>query len=138
MWDRAGDACSVQGKNVEAVLFFILSGNDEAALGVTLNSLQLAELVRTKTDRLNALLFRCSVELLADKWQLLLGSAIKASLNGKITLARTAIARMMQLREFPGAASRNQWKRHLSWSHLFRRLTMWLVCAATMLQYMDC
>lgn len=104
MWDRAGDACSVQGKNVEAVLFFILSGNDEAALGVTLNSLQLAELVRTKTDRLNALLFRCSVELLADKWQLLLGSAIKASLNGKITLARTAIARMMQLREFPGGS----------------------------------
>ena len=36
-----------------------------------------------------------------DKWQLLLGSAIKASLNGKITLARTAITRLMQLREMP-------------------------------------
>lgn len=101
MWNRAGEACLTQGKNVEAILFFIRSGNDDAALGVTLNSLQLAELVRTKTDQLNTLFFRCSVELLADKWQLLLGSAIKASLNGKITLARTAISRLIQLREFP-------------------------------------
>lgn len=101
MWGRAGEACLTQRKNVEAILFFVQSGNDEAALAVTLNSLQLAELVRTKTDQLNALFFRCSKELLVDKWQLLLGSAIKASLNGKITLARTAITRLMQLREMP-------------------------------------
>lgn len=101
MWNRAGDACSVQGKNVEAILFFIKSGNDKAALAVELNSLQLAELVRTKPECLNTLFFRCSKELLAGKWQLLLGSAIKASLNGKITLARTAISRLTQLRDLP-------------------------------------
>ncbi len=100
MWNRAGEACLVQGKNVEAILFFIQSGNDETALDVPLNSLQLAELVRTKTDQLNTLFSRCQIELLADKWQLLLGSAIKASINGKITLARTVIVRLMQLREF--------------------------------------
>lgn len=103
MWNRAGDACSVQGKNVEAMLFFIRSGNDKAALDVELNSLQLAELVRSNTDQLNALLLRCSKELLVDKWQLLLGAAIKASLIGKISLARTAITRLTQLRELPDA-----------------------------------
>lgn len=104
MWNRAGSACSVQGKHVEAMLFFIQSGNDEAALAVALNSMQLAELVRTKPDQLTALFSRCGARLLADRWQLLLGSAIKASLNGKISLARTAIARLNELRElFCGA-----------------------------------
>lgn len=101
MWNRAGDACSVQGKNVEAILFFIKSGDDKAALAVELNSQQLAELVRTRTEWLNTLFVRCSKELLADKWQFLLGAAIKASLNGKVTLARTAIARLTELRELP-------------------------------------
>lgn len=106
MWNRAGGACFVQGKNVEAILFFIRSGDDEAALAVELNSMQLAELVRTRPDRLNALFSRCSKELLADKWQLLLGSAIKASLNGRISLARTAIIRLNELRELPDGGQR--------------------------------
>ena len=102
MYGRAGTACQLQGKNIEALLFFINAGDDVGALSVPLSSVELAELVRAKTEKLNLLLSRCRTEVLERRWSLLLGTAVKAGLNEKTSLARTALTRLEQLRTLAG------------------------------------
>ena len=99
LWTRAGKACLLRGRTIEAMRFAMRAGDDGAALAIPLTSQQLAELVRTRAEQLEALLARCPPELLAPRWSLLLGAAIKAGLNGKRALARTALSRLAELRD---------------------------------------
>lgn len=102
LYSRAGEACQAQGKNVDAVLFFIDAVEFVGALSVPLNSLQLVELVRTKTAQMEILLSNCHTEILEGRCQFLLSIASQASLNRKMQLARIAILRLKQLRDLGG------------------------------------
>ncbi|MDD2956362.1 MAG: LuxR C-terminal-related transcriptional regulator [Oscillospiraceae bacterium] len=106
MFAHGGEACQLQGKNVEALRFFIEAGEDVRALSVPISSLQLAQLIRSDPDGLEKLLSRCQTEVLVGRFLFLLGTAVKASLNEKRTLARTAFLRLEQLSQAGGEANR--------------------------------
>lgn len=97
MWRRAGSACAVQGKSIEAFLFFVACGEDAMAYGIPLTSFQMVELVQNKSVELETLLLRISDASLLPHPEYLLSYAIKAILQGKVTLARTMIKRLKGL-----------------------------------------
>lgn len=102
MWRRAGSACAVRGKNIEAFLFFSACGEDATAYGIPLTSFQEVELVRNKSTELETLLTRIPDAPLLLHPEPLLSYAIKAVLQGKGTLARTTVIRLKGLSAHPG------------------------------------
>ena len=110
MYGRAGMANQLQGKNVEAVLLYMDAFEDANTLSVPLTSLQLAELVQTQAENLDAFLSRCRTELLEERCQLLLRVAAQASLCGKGRLSRTAQTRLEQIKVLPNGDTQLQRK----------------------------
>lgn len=102
MCRRAGSACAVQGKNIEALLFFTACGEDAAAYGLPLTSFQMAELVREKSAELETLLARILDGPLLPHPESLLSYAIKAILQGRENLVQVTARRLAGLLAHPG------------------------------------